>query len=51
MSFSKTLTKGLERFHKMAAAAAGGQISGPDAFLLWDTFGFPVDLTQVGAHG
>ena len=46
-SFSRTLLKGIERFKKMAAAAVGGTIPGAEAFLLWDTFGFPVDLTQV----
>jgi alanyl-tRNA synthetase len=49
-AFSRTLIKGLERFHKMAAASTGGKISGPDAFTLWDTFGFPVDLTQLMAE-
>ena len=50
-AFSRTLIKGLERFHKMAAGASKNkQISGPDAFLLWDTFGFPVDLTELMAE-
>lgn len=52
-AFSRTLVKGLERFHKMAAAAtADGRatISGGDAFTLWDTFGFPVDLTELMAE-
>lgn len=43
--FGRTLTKGIDRFKKSAAAATGGKLSGHDAFVLWDTFGFPVDLT------
>ncbi len=50
VSFSRTLVKGLELFKKAAAAAKGGQLAGRDAFLLWDTFGFPLDLTQVCCH-
>lgn len=49
-SFGRTLVKGIERFKKAAAAAADGKISGGEAFLLWDTFGFPVDLTQLMAE-
>ena len=49
-SFSRTLVKGLERFKKMASGAQNGKLSGQDAFILWDTFGFPVDLTQLMAE-
>ena len=47
VSFSRTLQKGLERFNKAKAAASGSVFSGQDAFELYDTFGFPPDLTQV----
>ncbi len=57
-SFGRTLVKGLEVFNKMAQAGAAkgtgagaeGLVAGSDAFLLWDTFGFPVDLTQLMAE-
>ena len=50
-SFGRTLNKGIERFQRMSAALpAGGKLSGQDAFLLWDTFGFPVDLTELMAE-
>lgn len=49
-SFRRTMTKGIEQFKKMAAASDNATLSGPDAFLLWDTFGFPVDLTQLMAE-
>jgi alanyl-tRNA synthetase len=49
-SFGRTLVKGLELFNKMATGAADGVVGGGDAFLLWDTFGFPVDLTQLMAE-
>lgn len=50
VSFNRTLDKGIARFKKAAAAAkAEGQkdIDSRDAFEMWDTYGFPVDLTQV----
>lgn len=49
-AFVKTLNSGRARFEKLADAtiAAGGKmLAGKDAFLLWDTFGYPLDLTQV----
>ena len=46
-SFSRTLQKGIERFKKAAANAGGGSFSGKDAFELYDTYGFPMDLTEV----
>lgn len=53
VSFNRTLDKGIARFKKAAAAAkAEGQkdIDSKDAFEMWDTYGFPVDLTQVKSH-
>ena len=43
-SFGKTLARGIQQFEKNAAK---GKISGPDAFELYDTYGFPLDLTEV----
>jgi alanyl-tRNA synthetase len=47
--FHRTLTNGLRILDDlMESMRAAGQtvISGQDAFHLWDTFGFPVDLTR-----
>jgi alanyl-tRNA synthetase len=41
--FARTLEAGSERLAELVAA--GGTISGADAFRLHDTFGFPIDLT------
>ena len=44
--FETTLNKGLELIENiMAAANEKKEISGADAFRLYDTFGFPVELT------
>ncbi len=44
--FGKTLDRGLEIFDAMQAK---GHISGTDAFQLYDTYGFPIDLTRLMA--
>ncbi|KAL5748565.1 hypothetical protein ACOSQ2_025862 [Xanthoceras sorbifolium] len=49
-SFGKTLLKGIERFKKAAQDVQGKILSGQDAFILWDTYGFPLDLTQLMAE-
>ncbi|KXZ50323.1 hypothetical protein GPECTOR_17g962 [Gonium pectorale] len=49
-AFSRTLVKGIERFKKAAASSTDSKISGSEAFVLWDTYGFPVDLTQLMAE-
>ncbi|MEW5320492.1 MAG: hypothetical protein WDW38_011561 [Sanguina aurantia] len=49
-SFSRTLVKGIERFKKAAAASSDGTLPGSEVFVLWDTFGFPMDLTQLMAE-
>ena len=46
-SFLQTLENGLQRFATLDTT--GGQISGRDAFELYDTFGFPIDLTRLMA--
>jgi alanyl-tRNA synthetase len=43
-SFGRTLERGLKRFDE---AAASGTVSSEAAFELYDTYGFPLDLTQV----
>ena len=51
VSFLRTLDKGISQFDKFAAEdRASGRISGPHAFMLYDTFGFPVDLTVLMAE-
>lgn len=52
LSFAKTLDRGERLFEQcMAKARAAGstQIDGQDAFRLYDTFGFPIDLTRLMA--
>ena len=46
-SFGKTLDRGLDIFARFAAK---GQLSGGDAFQLYDTYGFPLDLTELMAR-
>lgn len=47
-SFNETLDRGLELFDKEVAAA--GKVSGEFAFKLYDTYGFPIDLTALMAR-
>ena len=47
-SFLQTLENGLQRF--AALDTADGRITGRDAFELYDTFGFPIDLTRLLAE-
>ena len=49
-SFNETLTKGLIQFEKMISNTNGKIISGKAAFKLYDTYGFPLDLTQQMAN-
>jgi alanyl-tRNA synthetase len=56
-AFLATIEGGLARFDQLAPAhttrgslALHGTISGEDAFRLYDTFGFPIDLTELMAH-
>ncbi|KAF7050727.1 hypothetical protein CFC21_059049 [Triticum aestivum] len=55
-SFENTLAKGYERFKKAANAVKenggtilSGQAIALDALVLWDTYGYPIDLTEVMA--
>lgn len=43
--FAETLDAGMKIFDDVAAKVADGVIPGVDAFRLYDTYGFPVDLT------
>jgi len=46
--FLSTLKKGEQRFMEIASQS-GDVISGKDAFTLYDTFGFPIELTSESA--
>jgi len=52
-SFGRTLDRGLEIFTEAAEKAQKSKektIAGADAFQLYDTYGFPIDLTQLMAQ-
>ena len=56
-SFLATIEAGITRFEQLAPAHTTqgseqlrGTISGEDAFRLYDTFGFPIDLTELMAQ-
>ena len=44
--FTKTLKDGEKLFYKMIKHLDGNTISGADAFKLFDTFGFPIEMTK-----
>ena len=55
--FLATIDAGMSRFEELAPAASTqgstavrGSIAGEDAFRLYDTFGFPIDLTELMAR-
>lgn len=47
-SFARTLDRGLELLDRITTT--DGEISGEQAFILYDTFGFPIDLTELIAR-
>jgi len=49
--FLATIEGGMSRFDELApSGGGGGTIPGVEAFRLYDTFGFPLDLTQLMAE-
>jgi alanyl-tRNA synthetase len=46
-SFLKTLAGGIQRFENYCSKLEGTIIEGTFAFELFDTYGFPIDLTQL----
>lgn len=52
-AFGRTLQRGIEQFRKVADDVSSRQetiFPGKDAFFLYDTMGFPLDLTQLMAQ-
>ncbi len=50
-SFNKTLDRGIEMFREEADRhSQGDELSGEFAFKLYDTYGFPLDLTELMAR-
>ena len=46
-SFLRTLATGINLLEGVIKKSANGKISGKDAFVLYDTYGFPIDLTEL----
>jgi alanyl-tRNA synthetase len=46
-SFLRTLEQGLQLLDKVVAETSGNEVSGAKVFELYDTFGFPKDLTAL----
>jgi alanyl-tRNA synthetase len=46
-AFLRTLDKGLKRMDDIIQSSPNKQIRGEDAFELYDTYGFPIDLTRL----
>jgi alanyl-tRNA synthetase len=46
-AFLRTLEKGLRRIDDIVQTAQGATIAGSAAFELYDTYGFPIDLTRL----
>ncbi|MCZ7592238.1 MAG: alanine--tRNA ligase [Kiritimatiellae bacterium] len=50
-AFNRTLDRGIELFHERADRLARGEsLDGAFAFKLYDTYGFPLDLTELMAR-
>ncbi|MCM1259480.1 MAG: alanine--tRNA ligase [Prevotella sp.] len=49
-NFLKTLSTGEKKLNDIMKVATKHRISGVDAFLLYDTFGFPIELTEEVAN-
>ncbi len=45
-NFGRTLESGMEMLEEMIGRSAGGIVSGRDAFKLYDTYGFPLEMTK-----
>ncbi|MAV28236.1 MAG: alanine--tRNA ligase [Legionellales bacterium] len=46
LAFSRTIEQGIGLFEKVIAAQREKQITGEDAFKLYDTYGFPLDIVD-----
>ncbi|HAI12899.1 MAG TPA: alanine--tRNA ligase [Phycisphaerales bacterium] len=49
VAFRRTLDRGIELFNRAATSSKDKTISGEDAFELYATYGFPLDLTRLMA--
>ena len=50
VAFLDRIESGLKLFDQLAPEGGSGTVAGADVFKLYDTFGFPVDLTELMAR-